>query len=201
MSWNLGEDDWNGGSDEDSDEGDNYSESKFRNLKSHTIYAVDASSNMFKKLARTVHAPADRPGHAREEQTEDSSPFYMVMEGLRSGLSESIILSPNDLTGIILYNVRKNSNSMSFDHIYVTMNLSTPGASDLASVEALRDLALRDEGPKFQQHFGSADNMVDISNVLFVARDIFDSCTTAKQGRKKVIFYTCNDDPQSGMLF
>lgn len=157
----------------DDDDEENAYDKGFMHGREAVIFLIDASREMF------------------EVQKEDSS-FQLCLKCARTTLTNKIICSSKDLTAIVLFGTDKTKNNTDFKHIYVFQEFGEPGAERILETEELMSL----DPHAFADKYGHSTDY-SLADALWVCSIMFTKCIYTL-AHKKILLFTCNDNPHEG---
>ncbi|PIK56415.1 putative X-ray repair cross-complementing protein 6 [Apostichopus japonicus] len=144
-----------------------------------------------------------RPMFIKQESGETH--FELCMKCAQSVLKNKVISSDRDLVGIVFFGTEKEKNSANFKHIYVLQELEQPCASRILELEGfLQGLQFHNSrvgrSPSGRQQrldnkYGH-NNSFSLSDALWACSNMF-SQSPHNLGSKRVLLFTCNDNPHS----
>lgn len=162
----------------DDDEDENAYDKGFTYGRDAVIFLIDASSGMFEK-----------------HEDMEEIPFQLCLKCARSTLTNKIISSNKDLTGIVLFGTDKTKNTRNetdFKHIYVFQDLSEPGAERILETEELMSM----DGPTFSSRYGHSKDF-SLADAFWACGIMFSNCKYTLAHRR-ILLFTVHDDPHAG---
>ncbi|GFY74650.1 hypothetical protein TNIN_366211 [Trichonephila inaurata madagascariensis] len=162
----------------DDEEDENAYDRGFVRGRDAVIYLIDASWEMFQSLP------------------EDETPFQLSLKCARTTLTNKIISSNKDLTGIVLFGTDKTKNTRNntdFKHIYVFHDLCEPGAERVLETEELMSM----DGSSFQDTYGHSTDF-SLADALWVCSIMFSNCKYTLAHRR-ILLFTATDNPHEGV--
>lgn len=130
-----------------------------------------------------------RPMFIKQETGE--SHFELCMKCAQSVLKNKIISSDRDLVGVIFFGTDKEKNSGNFKHIYTLQELDQPCAARILELESFTEDGTAD----FEQKYGH-NSSFSLSDALWACSNMF-SQSPHNLASKRVLLFTCNDNPHS----
>ncbi|KAG1651402.1 X-ray repair cross-complementing protein 6 [Nymphon striatum] len=144
--------------------------------KDGIIFLVDCTNSMF-----------DDPNEETGERL-----FDLCMKCAENVMKNKIVAGNKDLMGIVFFGTRKNKNPSGFKNIYIFQELEQPGACRVLEVQSLIEVCQ----DKFATDYGHS-NQFSLSDALWTCSTMFSNCSQ-KLGHKRLLLFTCNDDPHEG---
>ncbi|KAI8886760.1 ATP-dependent DNA helicase ii [Backusella circina FSU 941] len=141
--------------------------------KDSILFAIDCSVDMVTK------------------DSEGNLPLHKIFTSLKSTILSKIFTRPFDQVGVVLFNTKNKDTETRQDHIYVLDELDIPDAPRIKGIENL----IKDQD-KFQDKFGSSEEEVALSEVLYTCSEIF-SDNAPKLASKRIFLITNQDNPNS----
>ncbi|GIZ02338.1 hypothetical protein CEXT_474221 [Caerostris extrusa] len=154
----------------DEDDDENTYDKGFVRGRDAVIFLIDATWEMF------------------QTHTEEGNPFQLSLKCARTTLTNKIISSNKDLTGVVLFGTDKNKNTRNdtdFKHIYVFHDLCEPGAERVLEIEELMSM----DPVGFQESYAHSPDF-SLADALWV-------CSIIKYtlAHKRILLFTATDNP------
>ncbi len=153
--------------------------------KDAVIFVIDAASPK-------MHQPPMSPTPV--DKTSEDSLFVLSLKCVHATLRQKVLASPNDFVGVLLFGTDKKVDVAAFDNLSAILPLDNPSAKGILSIERYaNDLSTLEKivGPLD----GDRSSKVSIDEALWHCQSMFGEVDKVKLGMKKIMFFTCNDNP------